>query len=137
MNFETTMVSATLFLAAICAAVRARRLARWVPVEAEVVSVELVGPFGLSPQRFAQQLELQRRGQGAMGPEIIYHAELVYMVDGVPHNAELTFDGPPERKFLLRFNPTNPSEHTHNYPNYAPSIALASLGLTSLIYFYF
>ena len=134
MRFETALLSAALFLAALSAAIRSRRLARWVPIEAEVVHVELVGPFGLSPSRFAQQLELQRRGHGTMGPEIVYHAELVYVVNGVPHGAELTFDGPPDRKFLLRFNPSNPSDYTANHPDYAPAIALASLSLAMLIY---
>jgi hypothetical protein len=99
-----------------------------------VVRVELVGPFGLSPSRFARQLELQRMGQGKMGPEIVYRAELVYVVNGVPHRAELTFDGPPDRKFPIRFNPGNPAEYTANHPDYAPAIALASLSLEILVY---
>jgi hypothetical protein len=137
MTLETTLVTALLFLAAISSARRAGRLACWVPVDAEVVNVDLVGPFGLSPQRFTHQLELQRRGQGAMGPEIVYYAELVYVVDGIPHRAELTFDGPPDRKVALRFNPANPSENTTSHPHYAPSIGLALLGFASLLYFCF
>jgi hypothetical protein len=137
MTLEAALITALLFLAAICSARRAGRLARWVPIDAEVVNVDLVGPYGLSPQRFTHQLELQRRGQGAMGPEIVYYAELVYVVDGIPHEADLTFDGPPDRKVVLRFNPANPAENTTSHPNYAPSIALASLGFASLLYFYF
>jgi hypothetical protein len=134
MRFEATLSSAALLIAAVSAAIRSRRLARWVPIEAEVVRVELVGPFGLSPSRFARQLERQRTGLGMMGPEIVYHAELVYVVNGVPHGAELTFDGPPDRKFSIRFNPGNPSEYTAAQPDYAPATALASLSLAILVY---
>ncbi|HEY8156590.1 MAG TPA: hypothetical protein VII72_20855 [Myxococcota bacterium] len=127
-------MSAALFLAAITTAIRSWRLAHWIPVEAEVIGFELVGPIGLSPSKFARQLKLQRTGQGSMGPEIVYYAELVYVVDGVPHRAELTFDGPPDRKFSLRFNPDNASEYTASRPDYSPSMVLAGLGLVSLVY---
>jgi hypothetical protein len=133
MRLETTLASAALLLAAISVAFRAWRLSRWLPIEAEVVRVELVGPIGLSPSRFAKQLALQRTGQGGMGPEIVHHAELVYVVNGVPHDAELTFDGPPDQKVSLRFNPHDASEYTASQPDYAPAIALAALGIVSWI----
>ena len=134
MRFDTTLVSAALFLAAISSAVRSWRLSRWLPIEAEVVRFELVGPIWLSPSKFARQLELQRTGQGGMGPEIVYHAELVYVVSGVPHSAELALDGPPDRKIDLRFNAENPSEYTASQPDYASSKILAALGLALLAY---
>jgi hypothetical protein len=133
MNLQIVFAGA-LFLAAVSSAIRSWRLARWVAIDAEVVLFELVGPLGLSPTKFAHQLELQRRGQGVMGPEIVYHAELVYVVSGVPHRAELTFDGPPDRKFPIRFNPKNPSEYTPDQPDFSRAIGLASLGFASLFY---
>ena len=134
MRLETTLASAALLLAAISAAIRAWRLAGWVPIEAEVVRVELVGPIWLSPSQFAKQLELQRTGQGGMGPEIVHHAELVYVANGIPHSAELTFDGPPDQKVALRFDPHDASQYTASHPDYAPAIALAALGIVSLLY---
>jgi len=127
------LASAAFFLAALWSALRSWRLARWCPIEAEVVWVELVGPLGLGPSRFARQLELQRTGRGGMGPEIIHYAELIYVVDGVPHRAELCFDGPPDRKFSLRYDPSAPAEYTPSQPSYAPAIALAGLGLVCLL----
>jgi hypothetical protein len=134
MRFEIALGSAAFFVAAIPVAIRSWRLARWVPIDAEVVHYEPVGPFGLSPSRFARQLELQKTGRATLGPEIVYYAALVYVVNGVPHFAELTFDGPPDRKFCIRFNPANPANYTTSKPSYGVAIALACLGLAALLY---
>ena len=134
MNLETSL-AVLLLIAAIAAAFGSWRLSRWVPVDAELVRSDLMGPYGLSPTRFAQQLELQSKGQGVMGPEIVHYAELIYLVDGVPHVAELMFDGPPDRKVRIRFDPKNPDDYTTDQPNPGFAIALASLGLVLLLYF--
>ena len=136
MKSEGFLLGALLLAAAVLASIRSWRLSRWIPIDAEVVHSEPVGPLGLSSARFARQLELQKTGQTfSLGPEIIYYAELVYVVDGVPHQAELAFDGPPDRKFELRFNPRDPREYSTRAPDYSRALMLASLGLALVAYF--
>jgi hypothetical protein len=134
MSIDIALLGGFLLLAALSAAIRAWRLSRWIPIEAEVVHVEVVGPIGMGASSFARQLELQRRGQRSIDREIVYHAELLYVVHGVPQSAELTFDGPPDQIFPIRFDPDDPSDYTASQPDYSWPIGLAALGLATLVF---
>ena len=125
MSELTALVAALLALAAVHTAYNRWRLSRWWRVRATVVEGGLVGPYGLGAAHVARVWSLQR--DRLSGPEIVWHARLVYFANGVPYDAELTFDGPVDGEIELRVDPARPHRYEYEVPRLERVLVLGAL----------
>jgi hypothetical protein len=119
------VIAAGLTLAALHAGYTRWRLSRWWRVRATVVESDVVGPFGLGAAHIARAWTT--RGDRVSGPEVVCHVRLLYFANGVPHVAELTFDGPIEGELELRVDPARPERYEYELPPLERPLVLGAI----------
>jgi hypothetical protein len=125
MQIACFVIGVILVAIAISSASRVYQERRWQPTKAAIVRCRRVDPFGQPPSaaRRRQVVVILDDGTEEVhsrigGPESLYLAELVYLVDGAPYSAYVPLDQPEDGTLTLWLNPDNPREYAAELPGY-------------------
>lgn len=135
MQFACLLVGLLMIAIATSSAIRVSRARRWTSTKATILRCRRLDVFG-QPSSTAwrrQVVVLLDDGTEEIhtrlwGPQALYLAELVYVVEGAPYSARVSLDQPENGTLDLWYDPANPREYAPELRSYWFAASMGLLG---------